>query len=93
MEGPAQRIRGLACDLRTGNRWAKKGKLQAALPRLRQKGIIQIKVNVVRLDSTCIKIHPDGMGALKKEGASLSAGPEVGGIPDFIWSLYLIRMG
>ena len=48
------------------NRWAKKGVLQAAFLRLQQQGIIQIQVNVVSLDSTCIKVHPDGMGALKK---------------------------
>ena len=47
-------------------RWAKKGVLQAAFLRLQQLGIIQIQVNVVSLDSTCIKAHPDGMGALKK---------------------------
>ena len=48
------------------NRWAKKGVLQAAFLRLQQLGIIQIQVNVVSLDSACIKVHPDGMGALKK---------------------------
>ena len=48
------------------NRWAKKGVLQTVFLRLQQLGIIQIKVNVVSLDSTCIKVHPDGMGALKK---------------------------
>ena len=48
------------------NRWAKKGVLQAAFLRLQQLGIIQIQVNVVSLDSTCIKVHPDGLGALKK---------------------------
>ena len=53
------------------NRWAKKGVLQAAFLRLQQLGIIQIKVNVVSLDSTCIKVHPDGMGALKKVGSNL----------------------
>ena len=51
------------------NRWAKKGVLQAAFLRLQQLGIIQIKVNVVSLDSTCIKVHPDGMGALKKRSS------------------------
>ena len=48
------------------NRWAKKGVLQEAFVRLLQMGIIQIQVNVVSLDSTCIKVHPDGAGALKK---------------------------
>ena len=75
------------------NRWSKNGVLQAAFLQLQQNGIIQIKVNVVSLDSTCIKVHPDGMGALKKEGFSLSAEPEAGGIPNFIWSPHLIGMG
>jgi hypothetical protein len=75
------------------NRWAKKGVLQAAFLRLQQMGIIQIKVNVVSLDSTCIKVHPDGMGALKKVGPSLSEGREVDGIPNFIWLPHLIGMG
>ncbi|WP_155846327.1 IS5 family transposase [Anaerotruncus sp. G3(2012)] len=51
------------------NRWAKKGVLEKAFLRLQQLGIIKIQVNVVSLDSTCIKVHPDGMGALKKNGA------------------------
>ena len=44
------------------NRWAKKGVLLVALAHLQQLGMIQIQVNVVSLDSTCIKVHPDGMG-------------------------------
>jgi len=75
------------------NRWAKKGVLQTVFLRLLQMGIIKIKVNVVSLDSTCIKVHSDGMGALKKERLSLSAEPEVDGIPNFIWSSHLIEMG
>ena len=47
------------------NRWAKNGVLPRVFLHLQQQGIIQIKV-VVSLDSTCIKVHPDGMGALKK---------------------------
>ncbi|RKJ27646.1 IS5 family transposase [Butyricicoccus sp. 1XD8-22] len=50
------------------NRWAKKGVLEQVFLRLQQLGIIQIQVNVISLDSTCIKVHPDGMGALKKNG-------------------------
>ena len=53
------------------NRWAKKGVLQAVFLRLQQLGIIQIQVNVVSLDSTCIKVHPDGMGALKTPNSLL----------------------
>ena len=75
------------------NRWAKKGVLQAAFLRLQQLGIIQIKVNVVSLDSTCIKVHPDGMGALKKTALSASEEHGADGTPNFIWSPHLIEMG
>ena len=75
------------------NRWAKKGVLQAVFLRLQQLGIIQIKVNVVSLDSTCIKVHPDGMGVLKKTALSPSEEQGVDGIPNFIWSPHLIEMG
>ena len=67
------------------NRWAKKGVLQKAFLHLQQLGIIQIQVNIVSLDSTCIKVHPDGMGALKKAGPSLSGGHAGDGTPSFIW--------
>ena len=74
------------------NRWAKKGVLQDAFVRLQQQGIIQIQINVVSLDSTCIKVHPDGMGALKKVAPSPSEGRGADGTPSFIWSLHLIGM-
>ena len=75
------------------NRWAKKGVLEKAFLRLQQLGTIQIQVNVVSLDSTCIKVHPDGMGALKKTALNLSEEHEVDGTPNFIWSPHLIGMG
>ena len=75
------------------NRWAKKGVLQTVFLRLQQLGIIQIKVNVVSLDSTCIKGHPDGMGALKKTALSPSEEHGADGTPNFIWSPHLIEMG
>ena len=49
------------------NRWAKKGVLERVFLRLQQLGIIQIQVNVISLDSTCIKVHPDGMGDFEKD--------------------------
>ena len=75
------------------NRWAKKGVLEKAFLRLQQLGIIQIQVNVVSLDSTCIKVHPDGMGALKKTVFKPSEEHEVDGTPNFIWSPHLIETG
>ncbi len=75
------------------NRWAKRGVLQATILRLQQLGIIKVQVNKVSLDSTCIKVHPDGMGALKKTDSSLSEEHEADGIPNFIWSPHLTGMG
>lgn len=75
------------------NRWAKKDVLEQAFLRLQQLGIIQIQVNVVSLDSTCIKAHPDGMGALKKTECKPSEEQGVGGTPNFIWSPHLIELG
>ena len=75
------------------NRWAKKGVLQAAFLRLQQLGIIQIKVNVVSLDSACVKVYPDGIGALKKTVLRPLEEHAAAGIPNFIWSPHLIEMG
>ena len=75
------------------NRWAKKGVLQETFAHLQQLGMIQIQVNVVSLDSTCIKVHPDGMGTLKKVGPSLLGGHAADGTPSFIWLPHLIGMG
>ena len=58
-----------------------------------QRPIFLIQVNVVSLDSTCIKVHPDGMGALKKVGPSLWGGHAADGTPSFIWLPHLIGMG
>ena len=48
---------------------------------------------VVSLDSTCIKVHPDRMGALKKAALSPSGERGADGTSNFIWSPHLIEMG
>ena len=55
--------------------------------------VLYIQVNVISLDSTCIKVHPDGMGTLKKAASSQSGERGVDGISNFIWSPHLIKMG
>jgi hypothetical protein len=47
--------------------------------------IIQINIEAVSLDSTIIKVHPDGTGAQKKTVPKPSANPAVAGPPKFIW--------
>jgi hypothetical protein len=47
--------------------------------------LIRIKIEVVSLDSTIIKVHPDGAGALKKTGRKPLANAGADGAPRFIW--------
>ena len=49
------------------NRWAKNGVLDRIFEALQRENIIQIRVEAVSLDSTTVKVHPDGTGALKKK--------------------------
>ena len=67
------------------NRWAKSGVLNRVFEQLQQQQIIRIKIEAISLDSTSIKVHPDGTGALKKTVRSPSANPEAAGPPKFIW--------
>ena len=67
------------------NRWAKAGVLDRVFKRLQQQRLIRIKVETVSLDSTVVKVHPDGTGALKKGVPSRSGNPAGDGPPKFIW--------
>ena len=67
------------------NRWAKAGVLDRVFTALQAEQIIRIKVEAVFLDSTIVKVHPDGTGAEKKTGRKPSADLAVGGPPRFIW--------
>ncbi len=52
------------------NRWSKNGVLGGVFAALQTEGIIRINAEIVCLDSTSVKVHPDGTGALKKGEAS-----------------------
>lgn len=67
------------------NRWAKQGVLDRVFLALQENDVINIQVDHVSLDSTAVKVHPDGTGALKKTVLNLSASPEEDGLPRFIW--------
>ena len=51
------------------NRWAKSGVLDSIFEKLQREQIVRIKIEAVSLDSTIVKVHPDGTGALKKRTA------------------------
>ena len=67
------------------NRWAKNGVLDRIFEHLQREQIVRVKLEVVSMDSTIVKVHPDGTGALKKTDLSPSASPEGDGPPRFIW--------
>ena len=52
------------------NRWSKSGVLDRIFEQLQHAQIVRIKIEAVSLDSTVIKVHPDGTGALKKRPSS-----------------------
>jgi len=67
------------------NRWAKAGVLDRVFTALQEKQIIQIKIEALSIDSTIVKVHPDGTGALKKKGRRPSANRVEAGPQKFIW--------
>jgi len=67
------------------NRWAKSGALDRVFEKLQLEQIVRIKIEVFSLDSTSVKVHPDGTGALKKTDHRPLANPAADGTPRFIW--------
>jgi transposase len=67
------------------NRWSKSGVLDRVFEQLQREQVVRIKIEAVSLDSTIIKVHPDGTGALKKTGRSPSASRAAAGPLRFIW--------
>ena len=67
------------------NRWSKAGVLDRVFEQLQRAQVVRIKIEAVSLDSTSIKVHPDGTGALKQTAHKPSASPEADGTPRCIW--------
>ena len=67
------------------NRWSKAGVLDRVFARLQQEGVVTVRMKVLSLDSTTVKVHPDGTGALKKTGRKPSGKAGADGPPRFIW--------
>jgi transposase len=86
------------------NRWAKNGAMQRIFTALQAEEIITIHVEVLTLDSTSCKVHPNAHGALRNLGSRQSASREaaayrraesallpVARTPSFIWYPQMIR--
>ncbi|OJY15433.1 MAG: IS5 family transposase [Nitrosospira sp. 56-18] len=67
------------------NRWSRSGVLDRLFEQLQHAQLIRIRIEAVSLDSTIVKVHPDGTGALKKTARKLSANRAEDGAPRFIW--------
>ncbi len=67
------------------NRWSKSGVLDRVFEHLQREQIVRVKLEALSLESTGIKVHPDGTGASRKTVPRPSASPVVAGPPSFIW--------
>src|SRR5580658_4278997 len=67
------------------NRWAKAGVLDRLFEELQHQQLVRIEIEAVSLDSTIVKVHPDGTGALKKTALKPSANLGAAGAQKFIW--------
>jgi len=67
------------------NRWSKNGVLDRVFTELQREQIVRVRIEAVSLDSTVVKVHPDGTGALKKTDPKPSENPVADGPPRFIW--------
>ena len=67
------------------NRWSKSGVLDQVFEQLQREQIVRIRIEAVSLDSTTVKVHPDGTGALKKTAGKPAASGAADGPPRFIW--------
>jgi hypothetical protein len=66
------------------NRWSKNGVLDRVFEKLQVEQIVRIKIEAFALDSSSIKVLPDGTGALKKDSRP-SVSHAADGTPRFIW--------
>jgi transposase len=73
------------------NRWSKNGVLDKVFTALQEQDIIRIKVESVSVDSTIVKVHPDGTGALKKTAAKALESHGADGQQRFIWLPQMLR--
>lgn len=60
--------------------------LDRVFTELQREQIVRIRIEAVSLDSTVVKVHPDGTGALKKTDHSPLENPVADGLPRFIFA-------
>ena len=66
------------------NRWAKASVLDRVFAQLQRPDLVRVRVEVMSLDSTIVKVHPDGTGALEQTVPKPSGSHAGAGAPRFI---------
>ena len=64
------------------NPWAKAGVLDKLFEKMQEEQIVRIEIEAVSLDSTIVKVHPYGTGALNKTDREPSVNPAEDGAPN-----------
>ena len=67
-------------------RWAANGVLDRLFQKMQEHRLIRVRVECLGLDSTIVRVHPDGAGALKKTARRPLESRAGDGPPRFIWS-------
>jgi transposase len=73
------------------NRWSKSCVPDRVFEKLQTEQIVRIKIEAFSLDSTSVKVHSDGAGALKKTDRKLSVSHVADGATRFIWLLRMLE--
>ena len=66
-------------------RWQRNGVLERVFEALQEQQLLAVRLEVLGLDSTSVKVHPDGTGALKKTARKPSVAHGEDEPPSFIW--------
>ena len=56
-------------------RWSRAGVLDRVFEQLQRQRLMRVRIETVCLDSTIVKVHPDGTGAPKKRSPGTRAQP------------------
>jgi len=75
----------LAHDLHAHEPVGENGVLDRVFEQLQLEQIVRIRIEAFSIDSTSVKVHPDGTGALKKTDHKPLENPVAGGTQRFIW--------
>lgn len=67
------------------NRWCKNGVIDRIFEALQEENIIEIRTEIICIDSTSIKVHPDAAGARKSSGEQSIGRSKGGSQQRFIW--------